>query len=439
MIDALESRTLLTATLNNGVLTITSAYAGETYTIVGDGTTYTLTIQDEGFRAQYPESGVSSIILNAHPGTAGDEVDFTDGVTAPATINPNAGDDIILLGSGNSSVTASAGADSIVGGAGNDILHGGDGRAAANGIPAADDTIYGGAGNDQLFGDGSPVVATLGSILIGGAGNDTIQGGAGRDIMDGGAGTNTLDYTDHTTGLGVNIVFPNPANPAFVAGDPMNPISPTNFPFLGDGTVVAGTPSTVYVENEHDQLYAGLDSLPANAVTYDSITRNRTALISDSTFTVIQTGPTADEVDVSSPSNTAAYTISTGDGIDNIIGSPQNDVINTGDATGLFRNSGVNTDEASGQAGNDLITGGDSFSYLYGGDGNDTLLGGAGNDQLTGNNGNDSLDGGAGSDLMVGGDGVEADADGNDTLLGGPGGTGDTDTLQGDGGIDTAD
>ncbi|MBN8919119.1 MAG: hypothetical protein J0H62_00075 [Rhizobiales bacterium] len=58
-----------------------------------------------------------------------------------------------------------------------------------------------------------------------------------------------------------------------------------------------------------------------------------------------------------------------------------------------------------GDAGNDL---------LYGGNDNDTLIGGDGNDTLYGDAGADFLQGDAGADILYGGDG-------NDTLNGGAG------------------
>jgi len=68
------------------------------------------------------------------------------------------------------------GADVILGTAGNDTINAGAGNDIVCG-GAGNDTINGGAGNDMLFGQD---------------GNDTINGGAGDDVLSGGAGNDTI-------------------------------------------------------------------------------------------------------------------------------------------------------------------------------------------------------------------------------------------------------
>ena len=69
--------------------------------------------------------------------------------------------------------------------------------------------------------------------------------------------------------------------------------------------------------------------------------------------------------------------------------------------------TGVDADPfvGTGNAGNNVISGGDLADTLSGLDGNDTLNGGADNDTLIGGLGNDTLNGGAGADTMRGGAG----------------------------------
>lgn len=62
---------------------------------------------------------------------------------------------------------------------------------------------------------------------------------------------------------------------------------------------------------------------------------------------------------------------------------------------------GVEIENASGGAGNDLIAGNDLDNRLKGNGGNDTLQGNNGNDVLVGGIGADTLDGGAGSDTYL--------------------------------------
>lgn len=97
-----------------------------------------------------------------------------------------------------------------------------------------------------------------------------------------------------------------------------------------------------------------------------------------------------------------------------------------------------------GDAGNDVINGGNDGNVLYGGDGNDTVYGGSHSDGLYGDAGDDRLSGGAGADDLYGGLGRDtlyggADGDylhggsGADRIVGGAG----YDRMWGDSGADT--
>lgn len=84
-----------------------------------------------------------------------------------------AGDDTIAI----SSITVGA---LIYGGSGNDTLQMGD----------ADDTGHGGDNDDVLYGNRGN------DMLYGGLGNDTLYGGQGGDLLSGGEGADTLAATD---------------------------------------------------------------------------------------------------------------------------------------------------------------------------------------------------------------------------------------------------
>jgi Ca2+-binding RTX toxin-like protein len=107
----------------------------------------------------------------------------------------------------------------ILGGDGNDTLHTSD----------SNDTIDGGAGNDWIDGYGGD------DALSGGDGNDTILGGAGNDLLDGGAGDDTLlaNAASYFTR-----VFARDANGFITAGETFH------VPFAEDGatdTVIGGS------------------------------------------------------------------------------------------------------------------------------------------------------------------------------------------------------
>ena len=67
--------------------------------------------------------------------------------------------------------------------------------------------------------------------------------------------------------------------------------------------------------------------------------------------------------------------------------------------------------DATGDVGDDTLSGSDGPNALYGMAGNDTLDGGGGEDTLVGSTGDDILTGGLGDDMFV-----FADGDGNDTI-----------------------
>ena len=317
MIENLENRVLLTGTLSNGTLMLTSVALGESFVLTADPNNIIVDLFAEQFHAEYPRSAVQRIIITSiqagTPGMrAGDFYSIDPTITVPVTVNGSVGDDVLIAGGGNTlfnpienppATAGNDGADFLQGGAGNDTLNGGGGRATAtNGTittPAADDTILGGDGNDFLTDGGSTDNAHLGAIMIGENGNDTLQSGPGRDLLDGGPGTDTLDYSTSAAANGINVVFPNggpsAADPAF---DMTMPITATNFPFLGFGAVTKT--GNVYLVSEHDQLYQNLDTLPQNQLDYDDITASHTNLLNDDNVEIIIGSDGTDLVDVAS-------------------------------------------------------------------------------------------------------------------------------------------
>jgi len=99
---------------------------------------------------------------------------------------------------------------------------------------------------------------------------------------------------------------------------------------------------------------------------------------------------------------------------------------------------GSAADTLTGAAGKDRIDGGLGNDLVNGSGGNDRVGGGAGADRVYGGDGNDFLDGGTSGDRLFGGSGI-------DVLVGGNGNDflhsldGQTDTLHGDAGTDTAE
>ncbi|WP_291836080.1 calcium-binding protein [Limimaricola sp.] len=349
------------------------------------------------------------------------------------------GDDV-LTGSLNPDITQSidalGGDDTVVAGAGNSTLTGGDGvdlvdyaavgvSVSANletqtatkgsGATARTDTligfegIAGGAQSDTLLGRSNADDLLRGNggadTIVGFSGNDTISGGDGDDSLSGGLGFDILDYSDVTTSLNFSIN----ASTVTVASGNTDTISGFEGAWLGSGN------DTVSGDAKNNLLDGGGgdDTLSGGA--------GDDTLIGGAGFDVLDGGDGSDTANYRSA--TAALTVNLGVGtarstqtgtdvllgIENIDGGSGDDTL-TGDA---------NDNRLAGFGGNDSLLGLDGVDQLFGGDGSDTLDGGTGNDDL---------DGGAGNDLLFGGDG-------DDTLTGGSG----DDTLTGGAGIDTAD
>src|SRR3954463_13458379 len=128
MIEHFESRRFLSASVANGILTITGSDHADRISVVGRG----------------------AVVV--HEGKAITRFGKKDHIQQ-IVVNALGGNDRINI---NSRLNAT-----VDGGDGNDIIHGGNG----------DDVLVGGNGNDRL---------------LGGAGDDSIAGGAGRDLLVGG-------------------------------------------------------------------------------------------------------------------------------------------------------------------------------------------------------------------------------------------------------------
>ncbi|GAP96045.1 DUF4347 domain-containing protein [Leptolyngbya sp. NIES-2104] len=410
----------------------------------------------------FSDAGALEQIRSIFPDQGGDD-----------TIEGNAGDDVLLGGSGSDNITAHAGDDIAIGdnGAlnyapnsinvslvitttdpalgGNDIIQANEGDDIVFG-GAADDSIVGDIGDDVLFGDhgeiefssstnaielvrsadpemgGNDVIEgnAGGDLIIGGAGGDNIQGNAGQDIILGDAGA--VSFLDIQQGLQqVTILSTSPE----VAGNDV---------ITGDA------------DNDRIVGGAGDDTIQGNAG-QDVILGDSGTLIYDlqgesQLFNVIST--TAPEI--------GGNDVITGDeGDDRILGGAGNDSI-AGNAgkdiilgdNGLLsytagENGRLTMIETSSPeiGGNDSITGDEDDDRILGGAGNDDIQGNAGEDIILGDNGTlpyvlvngeNALTIITTSDSGFGGDDVITGNEGDDRILGGTG----NDDIQGNAGKD---
>ncbi len=333
------------------------------------------------------------------------------------TLIGGAGDDSLSGGSGNDLLRAGAGIDTLSGGAGNDILELGGNLTVA-------DKIDGGANTDTLkldgdYGAGLVLSATtvtnveaiqlatghdyaltldnatnaaglsvdagaLGAAdrlvlngaaetsaaltVLGGSGDDTITGGSGNDLLQGGSGADLL-----TAGAG---------NDKLQGG-------------TGDDVLVLGANLTAA-----DQIDGGADTdIVKLSGTYAGLTFGAATLINVEKIELAAGGSYKFTLNDANDTSTLAI-----DGGALLAGQvlTVNGTAETASAL-LF----------TGGAGDDVLTGGAGSDVLKGGDGNDTLTTGAGIDVVDGGIGNDTIvlaanltaldqiDGGAGNDALT--------------------------------------
>jgi Ca2+-binding RTX toxin-like protein/methionine-rich copper-binding protein CopC len=358
-------------------------------------------------------------IVAEKPGEGIDSVRSSISVTLSADV-----ENLILTGSGDIDGSGNGLANSIAGNPVNNIL---DGRGGA-------DILIGDAGNDSLDGGESDGKADL---LNGGAGNDTYKVGAGDTVVEktvAGAdagGTDSVQtalasyvlgiYLENLTYTGA-LAFTGTGNAlanSLTGGSGNDKL----YGMVGDDTLTGGNGNDSLsggdilgnVGSDTVILSGNLADYLFSRVTGDSITLNRVVTVTHKTsgekdtLTGIEKVVFADTPAGRLLNGLPKSDAQTDDGLLLNSASPFND-------TYVDDETKTTDNDFDGGAGDDSITGGTSVNTLAGGLGKDTLIGGAGNDTLNGGDGNDSLDGGTGDDSLTGGKGDDVyvvDADGD--------------------------
>lgn len=211
------------------------------------------------------------------------------------------------------------------------------------------ENVIGSAGNDDINGIG-------GGVLMGGAGDDTLDVVGDDATLIGGEGNDYLDADNYRAtlegGRGDDTLNGE-------AGD-------TTYVFVRDDTVTDLGDDVIVGEGAN----VGLDVLDFSAY--------------EGGVTVDLVSLTA--IDYGSGAFSVVFDAST---IENVIGSADVDWI-IGDARPNRLQGGGGSDSIVGGSGDDTLIGEDGNDTLIGNDGADQLEGGMGNDSLTGNGGNDS-------------------------------------------------
>ena len=224
---------------------------------------------------------------------------------------------------------------------------------------AGDDTLEGGLGDDTLFGGGGV------DFLKGGADDDTLYGGGGGDTLRGGSGDDTL--------------YGNKGD-----DDLYGAAGADTYVFEGDFGV-----DTIKGDTDGGKLYFKGPADNINLV-FQPQDGTLVILLGDNSVTIENY-----DKDV--------YTFHYGSQ-NTLLGTPIFDTAGENDGT-ITGTAGA--DLILGLGGNDELQGEGGADTLYGGGGGDTLLGGADSDTLVGGDGDDILEGGDNGDTLDGGEGYD--------------------------------
>ena len=355
-------------------------------------------------------------------------------------------------------------------------LDGGDGHDILFGTDYTDDSLTGGAGDDDLYGGRSNITS--------GGGDDTFAPGAGGGRVVGGSGTDTVDYSDQSADVRVDLDGDPNDGPGCV------PATRTNCANIGtdvenvktgsgNDLVIAQSdlPNNIDTGAGSDFVYGngGNDTVDAGAGDNTVDTKDLMTSVSSSQDVLdasvtkagddtinagdgantVTTGDGTDRVTLGNGANTVTEgngngdSVTTGSGLDTItVGTGNgdgidagagNNVINVG-AGAVSGTSGSNPSIATG-GGDDSITVGDGNGVKVsdGGGTNTVTVGGGANNVsgrgITTGDGNDTITTGNGGDLVNAGNGANTvtTGDGTDNVSVGNG----SDTVKVNGGNDT--
>jgi Ca2+-binding RTX toxin-like protein len=277
--------------------------------------------------------------------------------------------------------------------------------------------------------------------VLTGLGNDTLRGEGGNDTLSGGGGINQL-----YGGSGNDLIIIGPGSQTLAhggTGDDVFRVEDTGHSIDGASgtdrvelTLFAQTTGVTLTLAGTDGRWTGIEQVTGYLTTFDDT--------ADMGF-LLGTGPVADGqsalngsgghdtliLDYSTPGRASHVFVSASiasvtlaDGSLRVATFDGFEVIQaTGSAGDDVLTGGSSASRLSGIGGNDTLNGGFGTDLINGGDGDDSLVGNVGNDTLRGDGGNDLIRGGDGNDLIEGGDGDDAFAGdaGNDRMFGGAG------------------
>lgn len=348
VIGSASSDTLTSATAS----TTLQGGAGNDLYFVGASSVTVTEIASEG--TDEVRTSLASLTLAANV----ENLSYTGVATFAGTGNTL--DNVITGGTGADTLSGAAGVDTLNGGDGNDVLIGGAGADVLNGGLGLDSASYAGSAaltidlkTGASTGDATGDVYNSIEKFVGTANADTFISGAAADTLDGGAGTDTINYytsaaavtVDLTAGTGVG---------GDAGGDVLTAFEKVVGSAFGDILTSSTTSTTLQGGAGDDTYIVGSTGVTITESASEGNDEVRTAL---ATLSIASSA----NVENLTYTGSAAFT-GTGNAVDNVI------------------SGGIGADSLTGGAGNDT---------LNGGDGNDTLIGGAGADVLNGGIGTD--------------------------------------------------
>lgn len=332
-------------------------------------------------------------------GGSGNDTLNVSGVTTAArelAVDGGAGDDNITIGQDLLGATSTTLGDVLVGGDGEDTLT--TTSALFNGLTAAKTTGVSGFESIAVSNAHANSI-TLANIqagisdvkLVGASNGGTIVGPAGSlTVSQQVAGTGSLTLTDTGTGTSDSVTLTNASGTAAVDVFAGQNIVSNGYETVTINTTSGGTATT--------------QDVGTITVTADTSTPAATTSVVFTGSNLATVGAiTATSIDASGLSTSGAFTTfqmtAPAVGVSTITGSEGRDTL-VGDASSTI----------NGNGGNDTITGGTGNDVLNGGAGNDGITTGAGTDVVDGGTGNDTItlaENLSASDVIGGGDGID--------------------------------
>jgi Ca2+-binding RTX toxin-like protein len=300
--------------------------------------------------------------------------------------------------------------DRLVGASAGSVIQGNGGGDRISGLGGTD-SLFGGAGNDTLEG---------------GANSDTLQGGDGNDVINGGTGLDTVDYTDKSGGVNVNVIngvaitggFINSAGfyQGGVQEDTITNLENIRGSEFADRLIAGSTSARIDGLGGDDYLFtfSGNDTVMGG----DGNDRISTGQSTDQLFggsgnDTLNGGTGFDTLNGAADSDTADYSDRTGGVSVNLLSG----VTRTGGALnasgfyagGFNEDSLVSIENAFGSNFGDRLVASNVSARLEGRGGADNISGLNGADTIIGGAGNDTQSGGAGNDTFEFASGFGAD------------------------------